>query len=148
VTPPPSESLDDLPLADLRRVVAAALAELERVGSDFSRMEAEVADLKVELAVKDAKIQEQAEEIARLKGLPARPPFKPSGMGKTTERAARDPGGLPRRRGAKRDTDRVTRERCFWQMRLQDRASRAMKPFWSVSWSCRPSLSAIGASGG
>jgi len=39
-------------------------------------MEAEVADLKVELAVKDAKIQEQAEEIAWLKGLSPRPRFK------------------------------------------------------------------------
>jgi len=102
-----------LPLADLRRVVAAALAELERVGSDFSRMEAEVADLKVELAVKDAKIQEQAEEIARLKGLAPRPRFKgkPSGMEAATSKplggskTGRKPG-----RGSKRDKLAVTAE--------------------------------------
>jgi hypothetical protein len=51
-------------------------------------MEAEVADLKVEVAVKDAKIQEQAEEIAWLKGLPPRPKFKgkPSGMEAATSK--------------------------------------------------------------
>lgn len=50
------------------------------------------------------------DEIARLKNLPPRPPFKPSGMEKATERDAREPGGLPRHRGAKRDSTRVTRE--------------------------------------
>ncbi|TIR15782.1 MAG: hypothetical protein E5X33_30720 [Mesorhizobium sp.] len=113
MTLPPSESPDDLPLADLRRVVAVALAELERVTGEVSRLQAEVADLKVELAAKDVKIQEQAEEIARLKGLPPRPKFKgkPSGMEAATSRplSGKKKGRKPGR-GAKRDKLTITAE--------------------------------------
>lgn len=62
----------------------------------------EVRDLRAEsVALKD--------EIARLKGLPPRPavkPSKPSGMEKATR--PKSGGGKRRRRGAKRDGDRVT----------------------------------------
>jgi hypothetical protein len=113
VSPPPTDSLDGLPLSELRRVLAAALAELERFRSDFSGLEVEVADLKLTVAARDAKILEQAEEIARLKGLPPRPKFKgkPSGMEVPaskplgSEKKGRKPG-----RGAKRDRLRVTAE--------------------------------------
>jgi Transposase IS66 family len=47
------------------------------------------------------------DEIARLKNLPPRPPFKPSGMEKATQPRPAGPGRRPGR-GAKRD--RVTRE--------------------------------------
>jgi len=113
VTPPPSETLDDLPPADLRRVVAVALAELERVGSELGRMQAEAADLQIALAVKDAKIQEQADEIARLKGLPPRPKFKgkPSGMEAATSKPlGRKQKGSQPGRGSKRDKLAVTAE--------------------------------------
>lgn len=76
-------------------------------------MQTEVADLKVELAVKDAKIQEQAEEIARLKGLPPRPKFKgkPSGMEAATSKplGGKQKGRKPGR-GSKRDKLTVTAE--------------------------------------
>jgi hypothetical protein len=120
VSPPPADSLDDLSLSELRRVLAVALSELERFRPEFSRLQGEVAtqadeiaDLKLTVAARDAKIVEQAEEIARLKGLPPRPKFKgkPSGM----EAASSKPlGGKAKGRkagrGAKRDRLRVTSE--------------------------------------
>lgn len=88
-----------------------ALSELERFRSEFSRLEGDLADLKLEAALKDAKLLEQAEEIARLKGLPPRPKFrgKPSGM----EAAASKPSGSKKKarkpgRGSKRDRLKVT----------------------------------------
>jgi hypothetical protein len=128
VTAPSIDSLDDLLLLELRRVLAVALSELERFRSEFSRLEAEVAtqgdvisELKLTVAARDGKIVEQAEEIARLKGLPPRPKFKgkPSGMEawtskpllgkKPTPCAPRTKGRKPGR-GAKRDRLKVTAE--------------------------------------
>ncbi len=110
---PPSESFDDFPLSDLRRVLALALSELERLKAELPRMQGDIDDLKVLVSVKDAKIAEQADEIARLKGLPPRPKFqgKPSGMEQATskplggKRQGRKPG-----RGSKRDKLTVTAE--------------------------------------
>ena len=112
MTGPPIGPLDDLPLSDLRRVVAVAFAELERVVAELSQLRESVAELKVELAVKDGKIQEQAEEIARLKGLPPRPKFKskPSGMETATSKPLGGKKGRKPGRGSKRDRLTVTAE--------------------------------------
>ncbi|WP_136886859.1 transposase, partial [Paracoccus gahaiensis] len=83
----------------------------------FGALEAQVAHLRGELekselarAALQAENQDLRDEIARLKNLPPRPPFKPSGMEKATNRDLGKAAGTAQRRGPKRDTDRVTRE--------------------------------------
>ncbi len=94
---PPTESIDDFSLDDLRRVVATLVAQVDRLQAD--------------VAARDAKIAEQADEIARLKGLPPRPKFKgkPSGMEQSTTRMGKK-GGRKVGRGPKRDKLTVTTE--------------------------------------
>lgn len=101
MTPPPSESLGDLSLADLRQVVSALIDEVSR--------------LQAEVSVKDAQIQELRDEVARLKGLPPRPKFKgkPSGMEAATSKPPGGGRGGKPGRGAKRDKLVVTTERVL-----------------------------------
>lgn len=101
---PPSDPLDDVPLADLRRVVATLVSEI-------GRLQAQVGELLSVVAAKDAEIVELKDEIARLKGLPPRPKFKgkPSGMEQATSKAFGKKGRKPGR-GAKRCKLAVTAE--------------------------------------
>jgi hypothetical protein len=108
MTRPPTESFDDLPLKELRRVVATLVSEVGRLREAESVKDEEIGLLK-------AKIAEQAEEIARLKNLPKRPKFKgrPSGMEQSTSRPKVEAGAdkeAKRGRGSKRDKLQVTRE--------------------------------------
>jgi hypothetical protein len=90
MTPPPTES-EDLPLAELRRLVLALMEEVGRLSSEN---------------------RELKDEIARLKGLPPRPKFrgKPSGMEKATSDIPGGGKGSKRRRGSKREKLTVTAE--------------------------------------
>jgi TolA-binding protein len=89
----PGGSNKPLPQKALRELVSDLAGKIDR-------LEQEVEQLRLDnQALKD--------EIARLKNLPPRPPFKSSGMEKATQPQPTKPGRRPGR-GAKRD--RVTRE--------------------------------------
>lgn len=95
---PEASSLEVLSLGELRDVVVTLVAEVRR-------LQAETAALRVEN-------QALRDEVARLKGLPPRPPSRPSGMEKATEpgRAGKGESRSKRRRGAKRDREAITAE--------------------------------------
>src|SRR5215212_5979377 len=84
----------------LRQLVSELAGTLKRVEQEVERLSLDNSNLCLDnQALKD--------EIARLKHLPPRPPFKSSGMEKATQPQPTKPGRRPGR-GAKRD--QVTRE--------------------------------------
>jgi hypothetical protein len=91
------DSLERLSLTELVGLVRGLVSEVERLRNENEKLSAAVSALKAEnLTLKD--------EVRRLKGLPPRPPFKPSGMEKATEGPAPETPGEadrppPRRRG-------------------------------------------------
>jgi hypothetical protein len=104
VTLPPTDSLEGLSLAELRGLVGALIGEV-------CGLRCRVESLEIENRALRAENQALKDEIARLKNLPPRPPVKPakpSGMEKATQPTSGK--GKRRRRGAKRDGGRVSRE--------------------------------------
>jgi hypothetical protein len=99
MTGPPSDVSKPLSQKALRLLVSDLAGKIERL-EEVERLRLDNSNLRLDnQALKD--------EIARLKNLPPRPPFKPSGMEKATQPRPAGPGRRPGR-GAKRD--RVTRE--------------------------------------
>jgi hypothetical protein len=97
MTSPPGGSNKPLSQKALRELVTDLAGKIDRLEQEVERLRLDNSNL-------HASNQALKDEIARLKNLPPRPPFKPSGMEKATQlRPGRRPG-----RGAKRD--RVTRE--------------------------------------
>jgi hypothetical protein len=96
VTSPPPDSLERLTHAELIGVVRDLIGEVTRLRAENEKLGAALAKLRIEhQAVKD--------ELARLKGLPPRPPVKPSGMDKSTD--AKEPatsGGKKAERSLRR----------------------------------------------
>ena len=98
---PPLDStpLETLSLAELRDLVGTLVAKVAELGAANVALKAENQALR--------------DEVARLKGLPPRPPSRPSGMEQATGGAGPGKGGSKRsrrRRGAKRDREAVTAE--------------------------------------
>ena len=91
MSPPDGAPLEALSPAELRNLVGELTAEVGRLRAEN---------------------QVLRDEVARLKGLPPRPPSRPSGMEEATGGAGAGKGGQRsrRRRGAKRDRDAVTAE--------------------------------------
>jgi len=97
MSPGASDSLERMTPTELVGLVRRLLGEVERLRAENGKVSAAFAGLRVEN-------QTLKDEIARLKGLPPRPPHKPSGMEKATERPEREgqdetSEGSKRRRG-------------------------------------------------
>jgi hypothetical protein len=95
---PDSAPLETLSRAELRDLVGTLVSKVAELAADNAALKAENRALR--------------DEVARLKGLPPRPPSRPSGMEKASGGTGDGKGGKrsQRRRGAKRDRDAVTSE--------------------------------------
>jgi len=92
MTSPPPDSLERLTSADLIGVVRDLIGEVARLRAENEKLGVALVKLRVEhQAVKD--------ELARLKGLPPRPPLKPSGMDKST--GAKEPATCDAKRAGR-----------------------------------------------
>ena len=83
-----------MPATELVGLVRRLLGEVERLGAENEKLNSTIGGLRREN-------QELKDEIRRLKHLPPRPPFKPSGMEKATDRPEAEKSeatGAPRRR--------------------------------------------------
>jgi len=102
---PDAASLEGFSVAELRAVVGALVAEIWALRSSTEAQQATINVLRAEN-------QALRDEVARLKGLPPRPPLRPSGMEQATQPGAADQDAkCPKPpRGVKRDRDAVTAE--------------------------------------
>ena len=97
MTPGSIDSLEALSASELIGLVRGLIGEVERLRKDNEKLIAGLAGVKREN-------QQLKDEIRRLKGLPPRPPMKPSGMERATDRPALETPNTaeaspPRRRG-------------------------------------------------
>jgi hypothetical protein len=110
-----SVSVEDLSLAELRVLVDVLVGEVRRLQADNAARRAEVEAQQATITALRTENQALRDEVARLKGVPPRPPLRPSGMEKATEPDAigKSRKRSRRRRGPKRDRDAVTAERVL-----------------------------------
>jgi len=108
-------SLEGFSLAELREVVGRLVGEVRRLHSDNVALQAKVNVQQVTITTLRAENQAYRDEVARLKGLPPRPPSRPSGMEQATQTgvAGKDEKRPKPPRGVKRDRDAVTAERVL-----------------------------------
>lgn len=111
---PSVDSVETLSLGAMRRLVAGLVGKMHELEADVGALRTENQSLRddnerLKLENDSLRLDNQLlrDEIARLKNLPPRPPFRPSGMEKASKPAAGKNSGKGGR-GVKRD--RVTRE--------------------------------------
>jgi len=115
---PSVEHVETLSLVAIRRLVGglveelhALKAEVAALGRDNVALREENAELRLENTRLKVENQLLRNEIARLKNLPPRPPFRPSGMEKATDATSGDKVATKKKpRGPKLDVKRVNRE--------------------------------------
>ena len=112
---PDAASLEAFSLAELREVVGRLVGEVHRLHSGNVALQARVDAQQVTTTALRAENQALRDEVARLKGLPPRPPSRPSGMEQATQPGAADKGATRPRlpRGVKRDAQAITAERVL-----------------------------------
>ncbi len=112
---PDAASLEGFSLAELRDVVGRLVGEVRRLHSDNAALQARVDAQQVAITTLRAENQALRDEVARLKGLPPRPPSRPSGMEQATQPGAtnKDEERPKPPRGAKRDAQAITAERVL-----------------------------------
>ena len=100
--------LEALSVAELREIVGVLVAE---VGALQARVDAQQATI----VALWAECQVLRDEVARLKGLPPRPPSRPSGMEQATQPGAADADGKRPKllRGVERDAQAITAEQVL-----------------------------------
>jgi len=112
---PDAALLEAFSLAELREVVGRLIGEVQRLHSDNAALQAGVNAQQATIVALRAENQALRDEVARLKGLPPRPPSRPSGMEQATQPGAGDQDEtrpkLPR--GVKRDAQAITAERVL-----------------------------------
>ncbi len=109
---PDAASLEAFSLAELRDVVGRLVGEVRRLHSDNASLQVRVDAQQVTMTALRAENQALRDEVARLKGLPPRPPSRPSGMEQATQPGVADQDAKRPKppRGVKRDRDAVTAE--------------------------------------
>ncbi len=110
---PDATSLEGFSLAELREVVGRLIGEVRRLQSDSTALRSGAEAQQVTIKALRAENQALRDEVARLKGLPPRPPSRPSGMEQATQpgAAGKDEKRPKPPRGVKRDRDAITAER-------------------------------------
>ncbi len=85
MTLPDAAPLEGFSLAELRKVVGRLVGEVRRLQSDNTALRSGAEAQQATIAALRTENQTLRDEVARLKGLPPRPPLRPSGMEQATQ---------------------------------------------------------------